>query len=185
MQTNPRLFSFIGGNQGPWKARESRCITGEPLPRIERLEITSGISPRLDATWVLQGAMSNERYVTRPEKAQLVEKQQGLGRPEATYAVLIPIKKSPDWWALTQDERCAIFELQSHHNQIGMDYLPAIARRLHHCRDLTEEQPFDFLTWFEFAPSAEEGFDQLLARLRASVEWGYVEREVEIRLLRE
>src|SRR2546428_7160638 len=30
-------------------------------------------------------------------------------------------------------------------------YLPAIARRLYHCRDLGE--PFDFLTWFEYAPA--------------------------------
>ena len=34
---------------------------------------------------------SNERYVTREEKEQLVAKQAGLDRPEATCAALIPI----------------------------------------------------------------------------------------------
>ena len=57
-----------------------------------------------------------------------------------------------------------------------------MARRLHHSRDLGE--PFDFLTWFEFAPSQVEEFDEVLAVLRASEEWTYVEREVEIRLTR-
>ena len=73
------------------------------------------------------------------------------GRPTADRAALIPLRKNAAWWALTQDERRHIFEAQSHHTQIGLDYLPAIARRLHHCRDLGEPQPFDFLTWFEFA----------------------------------
>ena len=60
-----------------------------------------------------------------------------------------------------------------------MDYLPAIARRLHHCRDLSESEPFDFLTWFEFEEKHTAEFDKLLARLRASEEGKYVEREVE------
>ena len=63
-----------------------------------------------------------------------------------------------------------------------MGYLPAIARRLHHARDLGG--PFDFLTWFEYAPRDAGAFADLLATLRASEEWRYVEREVEIRLAR-
>jgi hypothetical protein len=64
-----------------------------------------------------------------------------------------------------------------------MHYLPAIARQLLHGRDLGE--PFDFLTWFEFAPGDAPAFDELLARLRATEEWSYVEREVEIRVSRD
>jgi hypothetical protein len=52
-----------------------------------------------------------------------------------------------------------------------MRYLPAIARRLHHCRDLSENEPFDFLPWFEFTPAHAGEFDQLLVALRASEEW--------------
>ena len=48
---------------------------------------------------------------------------------------------------------------------------------------LTRE-PFDFLTWFEFAPADEPAFDRLLARLRATREWDFVEREVDVRLVR-
>jgi hypothetical protein len=37
-------------------------------------------------------------------------------------------------------------------------------------------------TWFEFAPADDAGFDELVAMLRATDEWGFVEREVDIRL---
>lgn len=185
MSINPRLFSFVGGAEGPWRSVESRAICGESLAEIKRLQIVPGVVEVPGAKWILQGATSHERYVTRPEKELLVARQEGLERPEATRAVLIPLRKSPAWWALTQDERREIFEEQSQHTHIGLEYLPAVARKLHHCRDLTGEQPFDFLTWFEFAPVAAPAFDKLLARLRASVEWSYVEREVEIRLVRE
>ena len=96
--------------------------------------------------------------------------------------MLIPIRKSAAWWALAQDERRAVFEERSGHNAIGMDYLPAVARKLYHSRDLGE--PFDFLTWFEFAESDTAAFDDLLARLRATEEWRYVEAESEVRLVR-
>jgi hypothetical protein len=63
-----------------------------------------------------------------------------------------------------------------------MAYLPRIARRLYHARELGEA--FDFLTWFEFAPEHAEAFDELVEILRSRAEWGYVEREVEVRLSR-
>lgn len=186
MNPNPRLFSFVGGREGSWKVTESHTIKGDPLPSVERLEIVAAniTQPTAGAAWVLHGVTSNERYVTRSEKEQLVAKSPALGRPEADCAVLIPIKKNAKWWAMTQDERRRIFEEQSHHTQVGLDYLPAIARRLHHCRDLNEPEPFDFLTWFEFAKTDTAEFDKLLSRLRASEEWLFVEREVEIRLVR-
>jgi chlorite dismutase len=86
------------------------------------------------------------------------------------------------WWALPQDERRALIEEQSRHITIGLTYMPAIARRLYHCRDIDGQEPFDFLTWFEFAPADEMAFDELLRLLRATEEWRYVDREVEVRL---
>ena len=182
---NARLFSFVGGDTGPWRVTRSSAIVGKPLGAVARVDVVSGAVSVNAAGWSLRGITSNERYVLRDEKNELLSKQQGLGRADATCAALIPLRKNAAWWALTQDERCAIFEAQSHHTQIGMRYLPAIARKLHHCRDLSEDEPFDFLTWFEFAPAHEPAFDQLLAALRATREWQYVEREVDLRLVRE
>jgi len=165
----------------------TETLVGESLPDTERLDIVSSpdLSTGSTARWTLRGITSNERYVVREEKSRLVSTQQGLGRSEATCAALIPIRKNAAWWALTQDERRDILETQSRHIEIGLQYLPAVARRLHHCRDLSEHEPFDFITWFEYAPAHEAEFNALVTRLRMSPEWKYVEREVDIRLRRE
>lgn len=181
-----RLFSFAGGVSGPWRVVEMNAIAGAPIDHVKRIHVMDGDASLLPgAAWLFRGITSNERYVTRHEKGELVSRQPGLGRPEATCASLIPIRKNAAWWALTQDERRAIFEDQSTHIKTGLKYLPAVARRLHHCRDLSPDEPFDFLTWFEFAAADSAAFDQLLGELRASREWDYVEREIDIRLVRD
>lgn len=175
-------YMFVGGGRGRWKVTQMSAYLGEPLKNVSRVDVMNGQVATPSATWVLRGFTSNTRYATSGELTSLRGKQQGLGRPEATCAALIPIRKTAAWWDLAQDERRAIFEETSHHTAIGMEYLPAIARRLHHSRDLGE--PFDFLTWFEFAPKDKPAFDELVKRLRETREWKYVEREVDIRLER-
>jgi hypothetical protein len=49
-------------------------------------------------------------------------------------------------------------------------------------RDLGE--PFDFPTWFEYAPAHQREFDTLVSELHGTPEWEYIEREVDIRLTR-
>jgi len=185
--SQPRLFTFVGADLGPWAVRTARTLMGDALPPAPCLQVVEGtaVPPSHGAGWALAGITSNERYVERHEKVALVGAQAGLGRAQATRAALIPIRKSAAWWALPQDERRAVFESQSHHIAIGMRYLPAVARRLHHCRDLGPAEPFDFLTWFDYAPEHELAFDELLKALRNSPEWAYVDREVDIRLVRE
>jgi hypothetical protein len=182
-----RLFSFSGGDTGPWRVTNMETIIGEQLPAAKRLAIASTSSSPVDpqASWVLRGITSNERYVDREERSQIVSKQLDLGRPESTCGALISIRKNEAWWALTHEERMNIFKEQSHHTRIGLQYFPELPRRLHHCRDLSENEPFDFLTWFEFEPAQETVFNKLLAELRAIPEWKYVDREVDIRLVRE
>jgi Chlorite dismutase len=183
---NPRLFTFVGGKFGGWTVVSAKAVVGDPLPAVDRVDIVTGAVAALPdgGKWMLRGVTSNDRYVTRSEKDHLVRTQAALGRADSTHAALIPIRKSAKWWALTQDERRAIFEERSRHNAIGIKYLPGIARRLHHCRDLSEAEPFDFLTLFDYAKGDAGAFDDLVAALRATEEWKYVEREVDIRLLR-
>ena len=177
------LFTFVGGSAGPWTITRNTTVRGDDLPAAARLDVVAGAPPSdVPRAWVLRGVVSNERYVTRAEKTALVGIQEAIGRPHAARAALIPIKKSAVWWAMAQDERRAIFEERSAHIAIGLQYLPAVARRLHHCRDLGE--PFDFLTWFEFAARDAALFDDLVGELRRTEEWRYVSREVEIRLRR-
>jgi chlorite dismutase len=172
---NPQLVHFTGGETGPWRVLRMRAIAGPPLTDVAYVSTSE-----TQGAWTLRGVVSHVRYVERAEGAALRERQEGLGRPAATRAALIPIKKADAWWDLAQDERRAIFEERSRHIASTLRFLPAIARRLHHARDLGE--PFDFLTWFEFAPEHEALFDELLHMLRATEEWRYVTREIEIHL---
>jgi chlorite dismutase len=176
--------SFVASASGEWQVDDIRTIRGAPLPAaatLSRIEAPAFADP-VGAAWTLRGVRSNERYVARDEKQRLAATQEGLGRPASRRAALIPICKSQAWWDLAQDERRAIFEERSAHIAIGSRYLPGIARRLYHARDLGE--PFDFLTWFEFAETDAGAFDDLTGRLRETEEWRYVVREVEVRLNR-
>jgi len=175
-----RFSSFVGGPTGPWLIRSMRAVIGDGLPDASHLAMGDNLSMPATAAWRLLGVASNLRYTTGSERTALAAVQEGLGRREARQAALIPIRKNAAWWALAQDDRRAILEERSHHIAIGLRYLPAVARKLYHARDLGE--PFDFLTWFEFAPDHAAAFDALLAELRVTPEWEYVEREVEIRL---
>lgn len=183
----PRLFSFVGGADGPWRVESVQAVVGESLPGVAALTVSATAQAERQpagAGWTLRGITSHERYVERSERLALSTHQAALGRPGATCAALIPIRKNAAWWSLSQDERRDIFEAQSEHIRIGLDYLPAVARRLHHCRDLGTPEPFDFLTWFEYAPGDAAAFEELVRRLRGSPEWAYVDREVDIRLVR-
>lgn len=126
-----RLFYFIGGDKGTWRVVKTSTIVGKPLLTVDRLDIATCANNQPDQptgwAWVLRGITSNERYVVRNEKQQLLAKQQDLDRPEATRAALIPIRKNADWWALTQDERREIIE--EHSNTYRLAF--AICPRLH------------------------------------------------------
>ncbi|MDP9429393.1 MAG: chlorite dismutase family protein [Actinomycetota bacterium] len=177
------LTVFAGGQVGQWRVEGIEPVTGPSLPTVSRLAISDGgYLGDSGAAWALRGLTGNARYTQRSEQEALAARQAGLGRPEATRAALIPITKSEAWWALAQDERRKLFEETSRHIAIGLEYLPAIARRLYHGRDLGEA--FHFLTWFEYAPQDAPAFEDLVSRLRATPEWDYVEREIDIRLAR-
>jgi len=176
------LVTFVGGEHGPWRIVRNEPVSGEGLAPADRLAVAEhGEAPA--AIWTLRGAVSHERYVNAEEQWALRDRSPALARPEATLAALIPVRKSEAWWTLPQDERRSIFEERSHHIATGLKYLPAVARRLHHGRDLGE--PFDFLTWFEYAPAAAAAFEELVGALRETEEWTYVVREVDLRLERD
>lgn len=183
---NPRLFTVAGGPHGEWAVTSQRTIVGANWPATERVSIMPGpLNGReAESVWELSGVTTNDRYTTRPEKQQLIAKQAPVGRPEATRAALLLLRKNVEWWALSQDERRHILEEESHHIAIGFEYLPAVSRRLMHCRDLAQNAPFDFLGFLDFTPKNEAAFDDLLGRLRATHEWHFMDREIDIRLSR-
>jgi len=176
--------SFVGSDVGTYRVLRMETVVGAPLAPVTA--VTSHAQHvALDgvpvSAWVLRGTSTHVRYVEQSEQNTLRAVQPALGRQDCSHAALIPIRKSDAWWDLPQDERRAIFEARSQHIAATLKYLPAIARRLHHSRELGE--PFDFLTWFEYAPEHAGLFEELVQLLRRTEEWKYVEREVDIRLI--
>jgi chlorite dismutase len=177
------IFDFVGDDSGEWKVTSMVTLTGEPIESVSHLKKVPGnLVQSATGIWTLKGVISNLRYTEKEDKDKLVAIQEDLGRPNATLAAFIPIRKSEAWWNLAQDERRKIMENKSQHTQTGMKYLPAIARKLFHSRDIGE--PFDFLTWFEYAPADADAFEELLVALRKTEEWNYVDREIDIRLVK-
>ncbi len=179
----PLPVAFLAGSSGPWRIDRIESVIGEGLAPADRLTMVEGPADLTAPTaWTLRGTTGNARYDNRSELTAMAARQEGLGRPTATLAALIPIRKTAAWWDLAQDERRAIFEERSGHVALSLNYLPAIARRLHHSREMGE--PFDFLTWFEYAPDHQAAFEDLVGGLRRTEEWTYVDREVDVRLTR-
>jgi hypothetical protein len=180
----PISSTFVGASAGTWRIERCAAVVGEGLPAapcLAVLQANQELPP--ESAFALRGSTGHVRYVEQAEKAALAKVTPPLGRSEASLAALIPIRKTDAWWELAQDERRNLLQQQSQHITVGLKYLPAIARRLYHARELGE--PFDFLTWFEYAPQHASAFEELVALLRSSEEWKYVEREVDLRLVRD
>ncbi len=124
-------MTFIGGPTGAWKIDRIIPVVGEGLPAAERLSLQTGFATSTGYTWAFRGVAGHARYVERRERTLLDTASPPLGRPDARTGVFIPICTSPQWWALTQEERRAIFEERSHHIAQSLTYLPAVARRLY------------------------------------------------------
>src|SRR5262249_44888053 len=100
----PLLVTFAAGLSEVWRIDRIEAVIGSGLPPAEGLAVLEdGGHPGL-ATWVLRGVTSNTRYTQRQELDTLAARQEALGRPHATRAALIPIRKTDAWWALAQDE---------------------------------------------------------------------------------
>jgi hypothetical protein len=60
---NPRLFTFVGGNNGPWTVVRFKVVTGESIPEPKKVEVINGPVSVLPvvAQWALKGVTSNAR----------------------------------------------------------------------------------------------------------------------------
>jgi len=150
--------------------------------RLWRLE-APGRLPLPDAPFI--GATSHVVYTDSSTRADLTQISRGESGP---VAVLIPIRKTDEWWALGSEKRQAYVMQGSPHGHvaIGRRYAGRIYRRLYQARYLPGSQ-WDFLTYFEFPTSESATFCELLAELRSTEhnpEWAFVDRETEIWMTR-
>jgi len=125
----------------------------------------------------LRGVAQHLHYTTAEERADLTARSRTELSPGVT-AVLIPIRKSEAWWQMAHDQRGHHFHAKGGHTAIGTPYADKIFRKLYHARYLGSG--FDFLTYFEFPDAEENAFRKLLAELRTTEEWSFVEDEYEV-----
>jgi len=106
--------TFRGGQSGTWRVTLNSPSGATGLAAVPALAITQSAFDRAADPAVHQRLAAGRRrlhlrYVEKAEKEQLAEKQAPLGRKEASFAALIPIRKSAAWWELNQDERREIW----------------------------------------------------------------------------
>jgi len=119
---------------------------------------------------IMIGISKPRRYITQENSAQLNEQLNNSKYESATprYAIVIPVKKTADWWNMPESERLHEIEV---HTQKSLAYMRCVKRELYYSTGLDEQ---DFITYFETADL--QAFHELNAALA-----GIRENEFQIR----
>ena len=171
-------------------ARYVLQVTGKYRPRL--LEVEVELRRRLgDAAGVvsLEGAERAPRY-TSADLYDFAYRRAAVRRTGrlAGQALILPIRKTPDWWNKPSLERhvyfyphvdaetgCAVIG----HAQTAEDAITTVFRRLYHNPDgYGRSGEFDFITYFECDDDQLETFEGVHKALRDTTrnpEWRYVQ----------
>lgn len=115
----------------------------------------------------LVGVTGSEEYVPElPDIAAELDARTYEGEPPR-YAVVIPTRKSAEWWTLPEAER---IESMREHVESTLDYLDAVKRQLYHSTGIDD---VDFLTYFETNDLV--AFQELVRELQTIEEFRYTE----------
>ena len=100
---------------------------------------------------------------------QLKADLKGVSEPgPKPYAIVIPVRKNAEWWALDQDKRAAMMQ---EHTEATLPYSKTVKRKLYHSSGLDD---LDFITYFE--TSRLEDFHSLILSLEKVKEFQYTRR---------
>jgi chlorite dismutase len=122
----------------------------------------------LKTAGVMHGLTKKANYVPAfPDqmKADLKTASEPGSKP---YVIVIPIRKSADWWGLDQEKRTAMMQ---EHTEATLPYLKTVKRKLYHSSGLDD---LDFITYFE--TSKLEDFHSLVLALEKVKEFQYTRR---------
>lgn len=171
-------------------ARHLVQVSSKYRPRLQELEeeLRRRMGDSADVM-TLEGATRTPRY-SSPEMVHY--SSQGApprrsGRASRN-AIIVPIRKTAEWWAMSPLERHAYFyphvDVASAcpvkgHAVAAEKGIPALFRRVYHNADgYGRPNEFDFVTYFECDDEALPVFDGVLQSLRAvdqNPEWRYVQ----------
>ena len=129
----------------------------------------------LTTSAIMHGLTKKANYVPgMPDnlKAELKTSSEPGTKP---YAIVIPIRKSAEWWLLPLEQRAAMMQ---EHTEATVPYLKTVKRKLYHSSGLDD---LDFITYFE--TSKLEDFHGLVLALEKVKEFQYNRRFGHLTLL--
>ncbi len=130
--------------------------------------MTTDLGKHLHLTFTITGVTKGLNYATQfPDLLAQLKAASYEGAAPA-YAVMIPTKKSSDWWNQPEGERVAMIK---EHTLPTLAYLKTVKRKLYHATGLADA---DFVTIFETNDLV--AFNDLLISLRMVREDRYNER---------
>lgn len=129
---------------------------------------SSAFGKHLKGAGLMHGLTKKANYVpgfTDQLKADLKVTSEPGPKP---YAMVIPIRKTADWWALDQEKRAAMMR---EHTEATLPYLKTVKRKLYHSSGVDD---LDFITYFE--TSKLDDFHSLVLSLEQVKEFQYTRR---------
>ncbi|MBX3303051.1 MAG: chlorite dismutase family protein [Nitrospira sp.] len=114
---------------------------------------------------VMHGLTKKPNYVPGFSDQMKTELKAPSEAGEKLYAIVIPIRKSAEWWELDQEKRTAMMR---EHTAVTLPFLKTVKRKLYHSSGLDD---VDFITYFE--TSTLEDFHSLVLSLQKVKEFGY------------
>ena len=152
---------------------------GDLLFRVHALELrhtqeflvdllNSQFGRHLKRVGVMHGLTKKPNYVPAFPDQMKAELKTASEPGQQPYAIVVPIRKSAEWWALDQDKRTTLMQ---EHTDVTLPYLKTVKRKLYHSSGLDD---VDFITYFE--TSKLEDFHSLVLSLEKIREFHYVRR---------
>lgn len=152
---------------------------GDLLFRVHAMELrdsqaflldlkSSQFGRHLKMAGIMHGLTKKPTYVpgfSEQLKTELTSSSEPGPKP---YAIILPVKKSAEWWGLDRDKQTAMMQ---EHTAAALPYLKTVKRKLYHSTGLDD---LDFITYFE--TSKLEDFHSLVLSLEKVKEFQYVRR---------
>lgn len=121
-------------------------VHGTELKEAQRFLVDLQNSPfgrYLTTTVLFNGLTRKANYV--PGFSDQLKADLKAPSESGPYAVVIPVRRHLEWWALPQDKRAA---LMKEHTEAALPYQKTVKRKLYHSTGFDE---YDFITYFETA----------------------------------
>jgi chlorite dismutase len=129
---------------------------------------SSQFGKHLKTVGIMHGLTKKPNYIPGFSEQMKMDLKTVSEPGQKPYAIVIPVKKSAEWWGLDQETRAGMMQ---EHTAATLPYLKTVKRKLYHSSGLDD---LDFITYFE--TSKLEDFHSLVLSLEKVQEFLYTRR---------